>query len=256
METIKTAKKPLGGLVLHGFTSDFNCVDGVLPRLEKLGVPYRMPALRGHQSKPEDLKGVVWKDWVDDGEKAFLDLLNECEQVVIIGLSMGSLVGIELSLKYPSKVAGLVAIAPALKAYAPSSLVGSLLAKVMKTYKFKADGSSWGDPELFWKNNKNYMQVPTASIVEFIKFTEYARKPEHLKLITVPLLVISSHNDKVVYHTEAERLYETASSKDKRIKWFDKSSHEMLLDCEAGRIFDEIESFVAELNQKLATTAK
>lgn len=256
METIKTAKKPLGGLVLHGFTSNFNCVDGVLPRLEKLGLPYRMPALRGHQTKSEDLQGVIWKDWVDDGEKALLDLLTECEQVVIISLSMGSLVGIELAIKYPAKVAGLVCVAPALKAYGPSSQVANLLAKVMKNYKFKADGSSWGDPELYWKNNKNYMQVPTKSIVEFIRFTEYSRKPEHLRQVNVPLLVISSHRDKVVYHTEAERLYNTASSRDKKLKWFDKSSHEMLLDCEAENIFDEIESFVAELSQKLTTAAK
>jgi carboxylesterase len=246
----KGAKKPLGGLVLHGFTSNFNCVDGVLPRLMQHEIPWRMPALRGHQSTPAALRGVVWRDWFDDGETALLELFNEVEQVIVISLSMGSLVGIELALRHPDKIAGLVCIAPALKAYGPNSTVASLIAKVMKNFKFKDEGDQWCDPKLYAERNKNYMEVPTSSIVEFLKFTEHTRQPERLQQIRMPLLVISTVRDKKVYHTEAQRLYDTASSQQKKIKFFEKSSHEMLLDCEAEQVLDLVEEFVVELSQK------
>lgn len=239
-------KKPIGALVLHGFTSNFNCVDGVLPRLEKHGLPYRMPALRGHQTQAVDLRGVVWHDWLDDGERALVDLLQEVEQVVIVSLSMGSLVGIELAIKYPQQVAGLVCIAPALKAYGPNSRVASLLAKVLKNYKFKPAADHWCEPKLYWERNKNYMAVPTTAIVEFLRFTEHVRPSQKLQQISVPLLVIETKRDKVVYASESERLYNTVSSVSKQLKWFEKSGHEMLLDCEAEQVLDEIETFVVE----------
>lgn len=258
-----TVKKPLGVLVLHGFTSHFNCVSGVLPRVEKYGLPTRMPALRGHQSTPQDLQGVVWHDWYDDGERALLDLVKEVRQVVVVALSMGSLVGIELTIKHPDKIAGLVCVAPALKLKgAPNALVaGLVVAPLLKTYKFKADktAQSWGDPALFWKHNKNYSEVPTKSLVELIKFSEYVRKPEHLRQLTPPLLVIETRRDEAVEPEQAQRLYDLASSQSKTIKWFDKTSHEMLLDCEAAQVLDVIEEFVVKLERqatKATTTAK
>ena len=241
-----TPKKPLGALVLHGFTSNFNCVDGVLPRLAKYDLPYRMPALRGHQTQAADLRGVVWQDWLDDGERALKDLLQEVEQVVVVALSMGSLVGIELSIKYPQQVAGLVCIAPALKAYGPNSRVAAVLAMVLKNYKFKPAADQWCEPKLYWERNKNYMTVPTKAIVEFLRFTEHVRPDQKLRQVSVPLLVIETKRDKVVYASELQRLYDTVSSAAKQLKWFEKSGHEMLLDCEAEQVLDEIETFIAE----------
>ena len=56
-------KAPLGVLNLHGFTSSLDCVNGLNPYIEALGLPYRMPVLRGHNQTPEALIGVRWEDW-------------------------------------------------------------------------------------------------------------------------------------------------------------------------------------------------
>src|SRR4051812_33106803 len=104
------AKAPLGVLLLHGFTSHINTIDPVVPRLEKLHMPYRLPMLRGHGGKSSDLEGVKWQDWVEDGQKAFDNLLNECEKVIPVALSMGSMVAFELIRKQPDKVAALVTL--------------------------------------------------------------------------------------------------------------------------------------------------
>ncbi|NLE76167.1 MAG: alpha/beta fold hydrolase [Chloroflexi bacterium] len=110
---------PFGGLILHGFTSSLDCVSPLIPVMEKHGLPYRMPVLRGHSTQPEDLRGVGWRDWYADAEAALQDLLGEAEKAIVMGLSMGGLVALQLAGDYPDRVGGLVCIAAALRVNNP-----------------------------------------------------------------------------------------------------------------------------------------
>ena len=148
----------------------------------------------------------------------------------------------------PGKGYALVLVAPALKAYGPNALVANLISKGLKTYNFKADTSRWGDPALHAESQ--LYERPHRPIVEFIRFTEFTRNPERLRRLTVPFLILATTRDKVVYTSEMQRLYDLASSKDKSIKWFHKSCHEMLLDCESEQVLNAIEDYVAKLKQK------
>jgi len=57
------AKQPLGVLIVHGFTSSLDCVCGLEPPIQALGLPTRMPVLRGHSAEStEALRGVTWHD--------------------------------------------------------------------------------------------------------------------------------------------------------------------------------------------------
>ena len=77
---------PFGALIIHGFTSSLDCVSPIGPPVEALGLPTRMPVLRGHgAASPEALRTVQWRDWVDDAEAALQDLLTEADQAIIIG---------------------------------------------------------------------------------------------------------------------------------------------------------------------------
>ena len=67
----------LGVLLLHGYTSSLDTVNGLLPTLERMGLPYRMPVLRGHGTHPRDLRGVTARDWYGDASAALDDLLRE-----------------------------------------------------------------------------------------------------------------------------------------------------------------------------------
>src|SRR4051812_28806156 len=77
----------LGVLLLHGYTSSLDTVNGLLPTIERLGLPYRMPVLRGHGTQPSDLRGVTWHDWVADGSAALDELLKEVPRAAVVGLS-------------------------------------------------------------------------------------------------------------------------------------------------------------------------
>ena len=237
------AKAPVGILLLHGLTSHIDCIDPVVPRLEKYNLPYRMPVLRGHMSKPSDLTGVKWQDWVEDGQKALDDLLQECDKVLPVALSMGSLVALNLALDNPGKLQGLVAIAPALKLKSKLSPFVPVIARFQKEYQFKPDPKGYFDQEQA-RTTRNYPSLPTSALAEFVKMGTHLRNKALLSKITVPALVLATVHDRTIDPNTALFLYQSLGSQDKRLIWFDRSGHEMLRDAQREEVLDAIEEFV------------
>lgn len=237
------AKAPVGVVLTHGFTSHINCIDPLVPRLEKHGIPYRMPVLRGHGTKPADLRGVRWQDWVEDGQQAFDDLLNECEKVLPVGISMGGLVALHLAINNPAKTQAVVTLAPAFRLTSKLLPLAPLIAKVQKDIIFKPDSKAFWDEEA-GRTNQNYMQSPSDALVRLIEFGKFTANPRLLANITVPILILASSQDRTVVPSTASDLLNAVSSRDKQLKWFDKSGHEMLRDAEREQVLDAIEGFV------------
>ena len=71
--------------------------------------------------------------------------------------------------------------------------------------------------------------------------------PNHLSFISAPILILQSKKDTVVSPKSAEIIYEKVSSKDKRLVWFYKTNHEMLLDLERDKVIEEIMKFIREI---------
>ena len=237
------AKAPVGVLLLHGLTSHLDCIDPVVPILEKHGLPYRMPVLRGHMTKPEDLTGVRQEDWIEDGQKALDELLQECDKVLPVALSMGSLVALNLALKNPGKLAGLVAIAPALKLKSKLSPFAPVIARFQKHYTFKPDPKGYSDQEQA-RTTRNYPGLPTSALVEFIRMGARLRNPALLSQVKIPALVLAAVHDRTIDPNAALFLYDNLGSQDKRLIWFDHSGHEMLRDAQRGEVLEAIEEFV------------
>ncbi len=248
------AKAPFGVLLLHGFSSHVNVIDPVVPRLEKHGIPYRLPVLRGHMGQPTDLIGVTWEDWVKDGQKALDELLEECEKVIPVALSMGSLVAFELVRKQQEKIQALVVLAPALKSKSKLVVLAPLIARVQKTYKFKYDPKAYFETAQM-ETNQNYHDLPTSSVLEFLNFGKYSRQPELLSSIKVPLLIIGSEHDRTIDPQIFRFLYNTVSSQDKQLVWFHRSGHEMLRDEQREEILDTIEAYLVKQLEKSTSSA-
>ncbi len=236
-------KKPIGVLLLHGFTSHISCIDPVEPRVQKLNLPYRMPLLRGHGTQSADLEGVTWQNWVEDGEKALQELLNEAEKVVLVGLSMGCLVALQLAVRYPEKIAGIVCVAPALKVRSKLAVLAPFIARFQKTHHARLSPKSYFDPEAM-RTNQNYMQTPSQSVVEFLKFAKATYDPNFVSQITAPIQIIATTRDLTIDHRTAQWLYDNVSSKDKQLEWYHRSGHEMLRDAEKEQVLDVIEAFL------------
>lgn len=242
MEEIPQYNK-IGVLLLHGFTSGKDAVSGLLPHLEKLKIPYKMPVLRGHQSRFQDLQGVTYKDWVADAEKALLELSKTVDKLIVVGLSMGGLVTLKLAMDHADKIAGIVTIAAALKFADPLAGFSKVLSKVVPY---------WPGPKTFndknlAKNNTNYKWFPTKTFVSLYDFAKVIE--ENLYKVKVPILVVHSKEDHVISASAANTIYEKVASPHREIKWFYKSGHEMMQDMEAEDVFKAIDEFVLKFRK-------
>lgn len=243
-------EKKLGCLILHGLTSSLDCVNGLVPYMKRNGIPYRMPILRGHGTKPEDLIGVTWRDWYADGEAALLDLCKEVDRAVVVGLSMGGLVGLQLAMEHADQVDSFVGVAAALRLanpLAPGKALSFLRPVIARLVKFWPLPPDYCLPALA-QFNTNYTQCPMTAVASFLEFGGEVEK--RLPEVKVPLLIIQSHADAMVDPTAAQVIHDRSSSTEKRILWFEKSKHEMMRDVEREEVFKAIEGFVLERRKK------
>lgn len=236
----------IGCLILHGLTSSLDCVNGLVPYLERSRVPYRMPVLRGHMGRPEDLKGVTRRDWYADGESALLDLCKEVDKAVVVGLSMGALVALQLGMEHADKVDSVVTVAGAIRLknpIAPGKPLSFLQPVVRAAVKYWPMPPDYADPELAAKNT-NYDKLEVGALMSFLEYGKVIE--QRLPELKTPVLVIQARNDPIVSPDCGPFILEHSSAAEKRIVWFEKSKHEMMRDVEREDVFKTIEAFVLE----------
>ncbi|MCP4600862.1 MAG: alpha/beta fold hydrolase [Proteobacteria bacterium] len=243
-------KDRIGVLLLHGFTSHLNTVSGLVPYLEKAGIPCSMPVMRGHGTRYEDLNGVTARDWYVDAERALIDLWAEVDQVVVVGLSMGGLVALELAVRHPGKIAGVASVAAALKFADPLARFSRRFGQLVKY---------WDSPPSFndfslKKKSKNYSRFPVET---FASLYDYSRETiSRLNEVHVPIRIFQSKKDKIVAPVAANIIYEKVSSPQRELFWYQESGHEMMQDLEAEQVFSDIMEFVQSFQRDLGSSVE
>lgn len=237
----------IGVLLLHGFTSSLNAVSGLVPKLKNQNIEYEMPALRGHNATPDALKGVIAEDWYDDAFNALKKLSERVDRIVVIGLSMGGLVALNLCAReheLKNKICACITWAAALGFCNPLAWLAKPLSIFIPNWKGQ---DSFHDPECR-KNNKNYQTFPTKAFVELYDFS--AKTRTMLDNVNVPLCIIHSKRDQVVPYKTALMLYQDAGSAACELHTLKTSGHELGQDSEAETVFDITMKYIEKLTHK------
>ena len=243
------SKQPFGVLVIHGFGSSLDCVNGLEPPIRALGLPIIVPVLRGHNAEsPEALRGVTWHDWVDDAEEAFQRLCSDVERVIIVGHSMGGLVTLHLAAENHERIDSIVLAATAVQIVSPFApgrpfnFLAPLVARLIKNWNTPP---VYADPSLT-QYDTNYPWVPTDAALSLLEFTVNTR--DILGQVDVPTLIMQSRKDSTVAPESAEIIYNGISTpqEHKRISWFERTEHEMFRDCESEATIQTVVDFVQE----------
>ena len=103
-----------GILLIHGFTATTAEVRPIAHILHKAGLTTTGPLLPGHGTHPDDMNRATWQMWVEKVKKTYAELLSHCNQVFVLGESMGALLALELAAQHP-EIAGIILFAPAIK---------------------------------------------------------------------------------------------------------------------------------------------
>jgi carboxylesterase len=213
--------------------------------LAAAGLTVEVPLLPGHGTVWRDMNSTGSDDWYAHVEGTLLDLARRCDEVFVMGLSMGGALSVRLAQRHPGLVRGLVLVNPSLVVedyrlplIAPfRRLVARLLPSTpgLSSDVAKDDTSEGG-----------YDRVPVAAAATLPKLWRAVQ--EGMSGLRAPVLAFRSTEDHVVRPESLRMLARRAVNTTVTIHLLHDSYHVATLDHDAPAIFDGSLAFVRELS--------
>jgi carboxylesterase len=183
---------PDGAIVLHGFTGSPQSMRPLAKKLAGAGFAVELPLLPGHGTSVDDMIPTRWHDWYATVDAAFTDLAARSERMVLVGLSMGATLALQLAIEHRG-VAGVVAINAALMdTTEPVRMPIQEFIDAGET-TVAGIGSDVADPS---QKEQAYEEVPLESMMSM--FDGIDGVVARLDQVHCPVLVLHSTQDHVV----------------------------------------------------------
>lgn len=103
-----------GVLLMHGLCGTPTEMRFVANGLARAGCTVYCPMLAGHGGTEADIKITTWQDWYASAERALDRLRQDCDTVIVGGLSTGAVLALLLAARRPADVQGTALLAPTL----------------------------------------------------------------------------------------------------------------------------------------------
>jgi carboxylesterase len=220
-----------GVLLLHGFA-------GTPPELRRLGEHLaahgyrcRGPALAGHATTPEALEATTRRDWLRSAQDELGTLAAGCDEVMVVGQSMGGTIALHLGAT-DLRIAAVATLA------APVWLSGLARAipvarRVMRWHRPGNDIDLYdlaAIDELY-----SHGQRPMRAIHEFARLLGEVR--DELASIRAPVLVLHGGRDRTIDPANAEEIERRlVCSREVARRCFPRSGHGMSVDVDREEI--------------------
>lgn len=244
MEIIQRSPDPFfykggktGILLIHGFSGTPSEMRPMGEYFKEKGYTVSAPLLAGHGTTPEDMEKTYWPDWWKSVLDAYEQLMTEVEECFVAGLSMGGALSLYLASQKP--VAGAIPMCAPIWVQDRRAFFAGVLHHFIP-YKKRTIRRA----EEIEKQMVTYDRTPVKSVGSLNRLISTVR--QHLPNVSVPTLVIQSKLDEVVVPKSAEYIHEKISATDKKLSWYEKSSHIITLDKERKKLFAEVEEFIQQ----------
>lgn len=251
----------IGCLMLHGFMGSPVSSRDMAKHIAQKGITVHCPLLPGHGNLPYQIHGHKKEDWIAEADEAY-DYLNEhCDQIFLIGHSMGAALSAYLAHKHPD-VCGLVLLAPLYKVpdwRIHMAAVGRFFMPWLYPLKHEAiDRDIFvgrvtdfdptidvDDPDLQdWLVEAT--RIPVDGTDEMRKMAAFGRKlwPK----IHQPVIVFQGGHDPAVNPGNTEKLFQLLPTADKEMKFFPQVGHELMRPVEPihKKVWQKIGEFIEE----------
>lgn len=180
-------KNGVGVLICHGFGGSPANMRCLYDRAVSMGCTVTMPLLAGHGSTLAEMEQATWEDWREDVDAALKQLIDEdCEKIVLCGLSMGALLAADLAERNAGLelIDGLMLICPPIKLKAYLNLC-SFIAPVIPYVETREEFPS---PDM-----EMYCGMATAKLSDLKKLSDAVRR--HTGAIDMPTLIVEAGLD-------------------------------------------------------------
>ena len=197
-----------GVLVIHGFTGNPSSMTPQAQASAAAGHHVEQPRLPGHGTTVEDMMTTDWSDWSGEAAAAYDRLAERCDQIVVIGLSMGGTLTLWTGLERQNdpKLKGLICVNAA-TAPQPDDVVAMVQEMINDGDELMPGiGSDIADPDV---NEIAYEGTPLKQLMSLTNDGLAPIAGRYAEL-TVPILIFSSTQDHVVPPESSTHLRDTA----------------------------------------------
>ena len=227
----------VGALMVHGFTGSPYSMRPWGEYLAANGLTVVGPRLPGHGTRWQEMNLTRWQDWYGEIERGFDSLRGRCEQVFVMGLSMGGTLALRLAEEMGDDLAGVVTVNASLLTLRKDAKLLPFISKVVPS--LKAIGNDIKKPGM---DERAYDRTPLRAAASLVHLWKVVAAD--LGKIHQPLLAFRSREDHIVEPASGKLLLSAISSTDVREVVLDESYHVATLDNDADLIFRESLAFV------------
>lgn len=233
----------VGALLCHGFTGTPQSLRPWAEHLAAAGLTVALPRLPGHGTTLAEANLTHYEDWLAELERNLARLRETCDEVFVMGLSMGGTLAIRLAEVHGDAIAGLVLVNPSLLTKRPDRFLLPVMRWLIPSWPgIGSDIKKDGPVELA------YDKIPVKASYQLSRLWLTTRAD--LDRVTQPILVFRSTEDHVVEPDSCVMLRDKVSSTDLHEVLLEDSYHVATLDNDAPTIFEGSLEFV----RRLATT--
>jgi carboxylesterase len=229
-EAYARSEGPTGVLLCHGFTGSPQSLRPWAEYLADAGLSVSLPRLPGHGTTWQEMARTRAEDWYAEVDRAFDELQASCDEMFVMGLSMGGCLALRLAELRGNAVRGLVVVNPSITADTRLFLLAPVLKLLVPSLKgIASDVRKEGASEV------GYDRVPVkaaATLPGLWRITQ-----QHLKDLTQPILAFRSATDHVVGPASMKLLREAVPPDRLEVRELADSYHVATLDNDAEAIF-------------------
>lgn len=226
-----------GVLLCHGFTGSPQSLRPWAEYLAAAGLSVSLPRLPGHGTTWQEMARTRWEDWYAEVDRAFDLLQARCDQIFVMGLSMGACLALRLAELRGAAVRGLVLVNPSITADTKLFMLAPMLKLVVPSLKGIA--SDIKNPQAA---EAGYDRVPVkaaATLPGLWRITQ-----QHLADLKQPVLAYRSTTDHVVGPASMKLLRQALPPGQLEVRDLADSYHVATLDNDAEVIFSGSLAFI------------
>ena len=237
----------IGILCIHGFMASPAEILWLGKHLADGGYTVYGPRLPGHATDYHDMARQHWQDWYTAVQDALSVLRAQCEQVYVVGHSMGGMLGLLLAANSP--IDGLAALAtPVL--FSNQAMANANLIKWIRPYTDQSDNSPFiqlirdeqarrGETVV---GRVRHSLWSTAAVGELFTLANVVQSC--LSAVKVPLLLIYSEGDKTVGLNSRDSILAQVKSEKIEQHTLKQSDHILPQDSERETVFELVANFI------------
>ncbi|GAA3010965.1 alpha/beta hydrolase [Streptosporangium longisporum] len=220
----------IGVLLCHGFTGSPQSLRPWGEYLAAAGMTVALPRLPGHGTTWQEMNRTRWEDWYAELDKSLADLRGRCDEVFVMGLSLGGCMALRLAEVHGDGIKGVVVVNPSVVNDVPLLWLSPVLKFVVNSVPGVA-----GDIKKEGATELGYARTPVKAAAGLLRLWKLTRS--ELGKITQPVLIFHSPQDHVVKPASVRILRERLTGGNLNVVELPDSYHVATLDNDADRIF-------------------